>query len=141
LNRDFVYDTLELSMKQTKKKEILICDDDPSVVSIFEFILGQSNFHVHAAKEYQESLGILKKHPSIRVMLLQLNDITKDSLKQLDNILKFYPLLPVLAIVNKRFDSAISLCYQHGAYGIIHKPFDIEEVVSIINEVITDHLP
>ena len=122
-------------MKQLLKKEILICDDDPSVVSIFEFILGQSNFKVYAAKQFEIATDLLNTHKSIGLMLLQLNQADKKSLLLLDKAVQLCPNLPILAIVNNRFDNAISLCYQHGAYGIIHKPFDIEEVISIINEI------
>lgn len=126
-------------MNQLVKKEILICDDDPSVVSIFEFILGQSNFKVHSAKEFETASEILHSHPKIKLMLLQLHQADKKSLSLLEKALQIRPDLPILAIVNNRFDNAISLCYQHGAYGIIHKPFDIEEVVSIINEIATNN--
>jgi DNA-binding NtrC family response regulator len=128
------------NMGQTNKKEILICDDDPSVVSIFEFILGQSNFHVFAARTFENAIVILKKKPSINLMLLQLNNADKNSLLLLDKTLELCPKLPILAIISNRFDNAISQCYERGAYGIIHKPFDIEEVVSIINEVFTNHI-
>lgn len=126
-------------MNQPLKKEILICDNDPSVVSIFEFILGQSNFKVFPAKDFKIALDILKKHPSISLMLLQLADANQTALKMLETTLKLRPDLPILAVVNNRFDNAISFCYEKGAYGIIHKPFDIEEVVSIINEVYKNH--
>jgi DNA-binding NtrC family response regulator len=58
---------------------------------------------------------------------------TKDVLKE---ILKSYPKLPIILITGNKIEDSQKNSYSYGAYGIIYKPFDAEEILTITNQIL-----
>lgn len=118
-------------------KHVLVCDDDPSIVSALRLLLKSEGFAVITATSPSEAEFFVKTK-DIDVALIDLNyhrDTTSGaegvslikSLKQLD---------PYLAIVTMTGWASIEIAVsvmQAGAGDFIQKPWENERLLSIIN--------
>jgi len=118
------------------KKKTLIVDNDPSIRSIFEFMLQQAGYDALSAENGSACLKKIDTDNQIDLIFLDINlpDISgKNILKEIHNK---KPNLMVILMANDGFVETLSTGYQSGAYGIIYKPFDIEEVLTVIKKVL-----
>ena len=130
------FSTVLLSKLVDMKKKTLIVDSDPSIRSIFEFMLHQAGFDTASAESGQACLRVIDTQTDIDLIFLDINlpDISgKTILKEIHNK---KPNLMVILMANDGFMDILNSGYQLGAYGIIYKPFDIEEVLSVIKKVL-----
>lgn len=118
------------------KKTILIADNDQSICSIFEFILTQAGYQAIIVKnEKKISESISNSHIDLAFIDTNLTDNLNT--KTIKSISDHHPLLPIILLTNHTSKNIVSPGYQAGAYGILYKPFDIEEVLNIINTITT----
>lgn len=117
------------------KEKILLVDSDISILNILEFLLTQANFTPIKCLTGKHALEICKNDPEIKLCFMEekLPDISSyDTLKE---ILKTNPRLPVILISGTNLENCQKISYSYGAYGIIYKPFDAEEILSITNQI------
>ncbi len=119
-------------------KKIVIVDDDHSIKSIFEFILMQAGYEVIAKETGKEALKTLQNETDIALCFLDtsLPDMSTESL--CDKIIKSTPTLPVILMANTQQADILNEAFKLGAYGIIYKPFDVEEVLTLISTILGD---
>lgn len=116
-------------------KTILIVDDDPTVSSIFEFILSQVGYKALSAKNGEECLKIVKQDPQIDLVFLDAKMPGISGIDTLKTLQKTNPYLRVIIMNNYTESSQLEDVYDLGAFGIIYKPFDVEEVLTIIKRI------
>ncbi|MBT5954238.1 response regulator [bacterium] len=116
-------------------KNILVVDDDESISSIFEFILQQAGFTVITAKTGNDCLSVLSQNEKIDLIFLDVKMPGISGLDTLREILKSNPNMLVIMMTGFSINEVLKTAYEKGAYGIIYKPFDIEEVLNIINKI------
>lgn len=117
------------------KKKTLIVDSDPSLRSVFEFMLSQTGQAAISTQDGTTCLQLIENDSSIELVFLDSNisDIpSKTILKEIHNK---KPNIMVILMASDHFIETLNTGYQDGAYGVICKPFDIEEVLSIIKKV------
>jgi DNA-binding NtrC family response regulator len=123
------------------KKTILIVDDDNSLLSIFEFILKQAGYEAITACSGEECLSILSTGKEIDLIFLDLKMPDISGLKTFRSIHKTWPAIPTIMMTGYAIDKLLEEAFELGAYGIIYKPFDVEEVLSIVNKIFEIHTP
>lgn len=126
---------LILEIKMQNKKTIIV-DADPSIRSIFEFMLQQAGYEACSAPDATSCLQRIENDPNICLIFLDINtqDISnKTILKEIHNK---KPNLMIILVTSDNFVETFHNGYQEGAYGVICKPFDIEEVLSIVKKVL-----
>ena len=116
-------------------KNILVVDDDESISSIFEFILQQAGFTVITAKTGNDCLSVLSQNEKIDLIFLDVKMPGISGLDTLCEILKADANMLVIMMTGFSINEVLKTAYEKGAYGIIYKPFDIEEVLNIINKI------
>lgn len=118
------------------KKRILIIDDDPSVSSIFEFILKQVGYDTLTANTKAKSLTYFKRKGQIHLVFLDAEIEKNSGITIFQEIQQLAPNTPVIMMAGKQ-PSGLELkkAYDSGAIGIVYKPFDIDEIVSILNSI------
>lgn len=116
-------------------KTVLIVDDNPHILEAIELILTNENYTVHSLVKAD---GIIEKVKKLKpdVILLDLllsgkngQDITSQ-LKSLPNTKN----IPVIII--SAHPSAEKAAKQAGADAFVAKPFDIEDLLSVIQKYI-----
>ena len=121
----------EIAQHKRKKKRILIADDDPGIQEIFALIFERAGFEVDLKMNGEELVKNKFSLPDIFLIDKQLSghnglDICRQlkSRKQTKNI-------PVI-IVSAAPDIA-TLAKDAGADDYIEKPFDVNELLEIVN--------
>ena len=117
------------------KKKILIVDDDQSILSIFEFILQQAGYTIITTTSGTECVNIVRSNGDIDLIFLDLKMPEVSGLEVFRQIQKIRPNLLVVIMTGYTADELLKEAFEMGAYGIIYKPFDVEEVLSIIDKI------
>ena len=115
-------------------KTILVSDNDPSTNSIFEFILQQAGYSVLTATSKTECLKQFESDKKIDLVLLDITDPT--NLDTFRNLQKINPNLIVLVMTTHAITDTLKTAMDLGAYGVVYKPFDVEEILIIIETII-----
>ena len=120
-------------MKQAKK--ILICDDEENILWVFKKALEKKGFTVHTAPNATSALEKIKQNDYLLVFTdifmegmsgLQLLEKTKD-LKTHVNIV----VMTAMDTMNNTIEAM-----RGGAYDYISKPFDFEEIYSLLDRAV-----
>jgi len=116
------------------KADILIVEDEKSVRDALIFAL-KDKYGVHLASDGKKGLEIAAKG-NIDLVLLDINLPEINGLVLLERIKDLDSSLPVIMITgNKTVDSAVS-AMKLGAYDYIVKPFDIKELMALIDKAL-----
>lgn len=116
-------------------KTILVVDDDQSILSIFEFILQQAGYTTISVSSGEECIKIVESDQKIDLVFL---DVKMPGLSGIDTFRKIQVIRPFLLVVmmtGYSVDELLKEAFSLGAYGVIYKPFDIEEVISVIDKI------
>ena len=117
-------------------KKILLVDDDSNLCNILSSYLISFNFAVNSVYNVPSALAIVKQDcPDLiisDIMMQDLNGYDFIKLLKLDCSL-FH--LPVIFLTAKGMTADRIKGYNLGCYAYLTKPFDPEELVSIINNI------
>ncbi|NDC82504.1 response regulator [bacterium] len=116
-------------------KTILVVDDDQSINSIFEFVLQQAGYFTITTTSGQECIDLVKSNQSIDLVFLDLKMPGLSGIETFKEIQKLRPLLLVVMMTGYSVDDLLREAFDLGAYGVIYKPFDVEEVLSVIEKI------
>lgn len=119
-----------------KEESILVVDDDPAFSRTLRDILQASGYNVDTEADPEKVLGHMERNYKL-VVLLDLNLGSVNGLDVLQAIRAKYPGKPVVLITGYReaMASSIETGLQIGAYACLYKPFAIEELTGIIEEI------
>jgi PAS domain S-box-containing protein len=117
-----------------KGKLILVVDDEPNIRQFLAFELKQKGYRVIEASNGKEALAMTREHhPDLITLDIQMPDISGfdvTSVLKNDEDTKSIPIL-VLSVIEDK-DKA----YKLGANDAMTKPFDNEELVARINQLL-----
>ena len=122
------------------KEKILLIDSDISILNILEFMLTQANYIPIKCHTGKNAIELCKQDSEIKLCCMEekLPDVSsKDTLKEM---LKNNPKLPIILISGSDIEASQKSSYSYGAYGIIYKPFDAEEILTITNQILRKKL-
>lgn len=122
------------------QKQVWVIDDDSAIRWVLEKALTQAGFNCTCFENGKIALTTLENSPQKPAVLI--SDIKMpgiDGLTLLNYIKEHYPALPVIIITaHSDLDAAVN-AYQKGAFDYIPKPFDVDEVVRLIQRAISHH--
>lgn len=116
-------------------KNILVIDDDVSITSIFEFMLEKEGFKPISANTKEDSLTIVKSDTDIDLIFLDVKMPNTSGLELFKEIQKIRPHVLIVMITGYSVDHLLSEAFDLGAYAVIYKPFDVDEVLNLVNKV------
>lgn len=116
-------------------KTILVVDDDQSINSIFEFILQQAGYKTITTSSGYGCLDIFKSGQPIDLVFLDLKMPGLSGIETYQEIQKIKPAQLVIMMTGYSVDELLKEAFELGAYGVIYKPFDVEEVLSVIEKI------
>ena len=117
-------------------KTILVVDDDQSIISIFDFILTQAGYTPVTASSGEECLKIIQSGKQIDLVFLDVKMPGMSGIETFKQIQQQFPALLVVMMTGYSVDALLKEAFELGAYGVIYKPFDIEEVLSVIDKIL-----
>ena len=115
------------------EKSIMIVDDNTNLTKTMAFILERKGFTVTTAKDGLEAVDKVKE----QVYALIFMDIKMPHMNGVEaykKIKKIRPETVVMMMTAYAVDDLIQEAIQEGARGVIYKPLDLDNVVSLVNE-------
>lgn len=118
-------------------RHIWVVDDDSSIRWVLEKALTQAGFKCTCFENGKVALNALEvtiQKPSVLISDIKMPDI--DGLALLKLVKTTNPALPVIIMTaHSDLDAAVN-AYQKGAFDYIPKPFDVDEMVQLIERAI-----
>lgn len=133
LNFEMVLSFLSLLRKE---ESILVVDDDPDFCKTLQDILTLRGYRVETESEPQRVMEHLESNYKLAVVLdLKLG--ASDGVDVLKDIRARYPGKPVVLVTGHRneMSESIGSAYRVGAYTCLYKPFEMDELLKVIEEI------
>ena len=122
-----------------KKGSVLICDDEEIMRDVLETILSGAGYRVDLAKTGEEAIEAYSLK-SYDVVLMDVSMPGMGGLTALEDLIKMDPEAVVLMVTAyATFETAIS-AWEKGASGVIRKPFQNEQILSLVAKGIKKRL-
>jgi DNA-binding NtrC family response regulator len=126
----------------TEKKSVLIVDDESVVRESLEMILGRT-YHVAVAEDASRALDLLQKQTSCENSKIKFPDLVLldvmmpgvDGMDLLAQINQKFPKLPVVMLTASTTVKTAVEAMKIGAVDYLNKPYDVDELLSLIEEV------
>lgn len=117
------------------KKRILIVDDDASIRRSLKKLLTKADYDISVAADGFEAVERFRAKP-VDLLLLDLNMPGKDGWAASENITRTNPFVPTVIMTGlpDQFDIAKAA----GAGALLEKPFNPEELLSVIEEMLEE---
>ncbi len=117
---------------------ILVADDEPSIRSLVDYVLGQAGFDVVLAKDGKEALAYAQEH-TVDLVLTDINMPNLDGIGLIKGLraLNHYKFVPLLVLTTESGTEKKMQGKAAGATGWIVKPFDPEQLLSTIEKVLS----
>ncbi len=117
-----------------KKTNILIVDDDTCMSRSIALIPKRKGYDVTIANSGAEGIEIMRPRPFGMIFM----DIKMPLMNGVEAFVKIREIRPdavVMMMTAYALEELIQKALQEGAYGIIHKPLDIDKMIMTIEEV------
>lgn len=115
-----------------QQKRVLVVDDDPVIRQMLTWVLERQSLTVDEARDGAEALALVREHP-YSVILLDLLMPNVDGFAVLDSLGgPEIPAPPVVLVITGADRSEIDHLDPHRIHGIVKKPFDAEELASLV---------
>ncbi|WP_104381810.1 response regulator [Sphingobacterium sp. HMA12] len=120
-----------------ERKKIMICDDDQGIVEMLELFLELEGFNVISEINSTNLIKQLTTHqPDLLLLDLWMPLLSGDQVIKIIRNTPEVKDLPVL-ILSASVDGA-AIAEDLGANGFIAKPFDLDEITSKINAILSN---
>ena len=118
-------------------KEILIVDDEPSVVVAIQFLMQQQGYHVLVAESGEDALDMIYKHkPNLVILDIMLPGIDGYEVCEIVRLNPDYRNVKILFLTARRDEVEIAKGLALGADAYITKPFSNDKLVAAVNEIL-----
>ncbi|UNC93690.1 response regulator [Candidatus Contubernalis alkaliaceticus] len=116
---------------------ILVADDQEGIRTLIKEILEES-YSVLVAENGPGAVEIVKKQP-VDLVLLDIKMSGMSGLEALSLIKQVKPKVPVIMISGFNDPETLSQVLKRGAQGCLLKPFEIEDMLDKIEDVLNKH--
>ncbi len=118
-------------------RRILVVDDESSLRTALFRVLDRKEYQVITANSFQEALSFSQSEQQIDLVLLDLHLPDGDGLELMDRLRqKFRSLQFIVMTGYASIDNAIQAT-QKGAFHFVTKPFEIHEIVSLVDRALS----
>jgi len=123
---------------QDQKKRVLIVDDESSVRESLQMILSRI-YEVETSESGDEALEIFSAGTNLfDLVLLDVMMPGLDGISLLESLRKDYPLLPVIMLTASKTVKTAVQAIKLGAVDYLNKPFDVDELLSLVEETLAE---
>ena len=120
----------------SERKKVWIVDDDKSIRWVLEKALQKTDVDIQSFSKPEDVLKrILTEEPDVIISDIRMPGM--DGITLLDKVKEHSPNVPVIIMTAySDLDRAVS-AFQGGAFEYLSKPFDVDEVISLVKRAIT----
>jgi nitrogen regulation protein NR(I) len=119
-------------------RKILIVDDDPILCRSLKKALVRSGYSVESCEKGLDALKWIRKYSNINLVLLDMKLPDISGLEIIRKIKAEYIKIPIIMITAYGTEESVIEAIKAGAYDYIHKPFDLNELETIVAKGISD---
>jgi HAMP domain-containing protein/signal transduction histidine kinase/DNA-binding response OmpR family regulator len=129
-----VLEDLHRSDKVLPGKKVLIVDDDVRNIFALSTVLEEHEMVIVSADNGRDAIKILKEHPDIDVVLMDIMMPEMDGIDTMREIRKIPHLqrLPIIAVTAKAMKGDREKCIEAGAWDYLSKPVDTEQMLAVL---------
>ncbi len=117
--------------------QVLIADDDRDFRNALEMVLASEGYSICAVQDGAEAIEVLDKNP-IPVVILDIMMPKVSGLDVLRHVKQHFPGTEAIILSGYLGESLRGECERLGAAHILTKPYDVSELVGIVN-LLQDH--
>jgi len=121
--------------------KILLIDDEEALLRLAEIRLSKLGYEVLIARGGEEALELIKNHPDIRAVAMDMIMPGLSGKSLFSEIKKLRPNLPVLIISGYSYEGDAEELIKEGAIGYLQKPFIFDELINIVERGIAQNPP
>jgi len=122
---------------KAKEKYILIIEDEEQIRQILKDVLENEGYKVILAENATEGIGIYETQKQfIELILLDFNLPDSTGFNVFKQLKKINADSKILLTSGFEYDSEIQKTLEHGAVGFISKPFNREQIITLIKKFI-----
>lgn len=139
LHKPLDMDEVMAMVKKAMPAGILIADDDPDFMNTLTDVLENSGFTVYKAKDGKEAISCLNEK-DVDILILDLRMPILNGLETFLSLKEKGMDLPTI-IVTAYADievNTLEMLKEYCVNGILRKPFDPEDLIHILNELLND---
>ena len=123
-------------IREDAPRRVLIADDDPAIRRLLETLVRREQISVDSASDGHEAIGLLEKN-EYGVILLDLMMPNVNGF----GVIEWLRANPrqqkaVVFVISAYADEAIRQVDTAIVAGVIHKPFDVSDVASLIRHIV-----
>jgi CheY-like chemotaxis protein/signal transduction histidine kinase/HAMP domain-containing protein len=117
-----------------KDKKVLVVDDDVRNIFALTSLLERSKMEVTSAENGRTAIELLKQHPDIDIVLMDIMMPEMDGFETMRQIrrLKQFESLPMIALTAKAMKGDREKCIEAGASDYVSKPVDTQQLLSLM---------
>jgi two-component system response regulator GlrR len=124
-----------MTTTNTNNSNILIVDDDPSLLRLLTIRLSAAGYQVKSAASAKEALGILESFQA-QMVISDLRMEGMDGMTLFEKIRQQYPNMPVVIMTaHGTIPDAINATKQ-GVFSFLTKPFESQELLDTVQQAI-----
>jgi len=116
-----------------EKTSILIVDDNVSIHQSMSFILEGKGYAVTTAQDGPEAIEKIKETP-FSIVFMDIKMPLMNGVETYRRIKEFRPEIAVVMMTAYAVEDLVAEALEEGAFGVIYKPVDMEEVIAIIEQ-------
>ena len=120
-------------METKRKFSIIIVDDDPGMGETMVDILGDMGYGVYVAMDGCRAIEMIKDK-TYDAVLMDIKMPGINGVETLKEVKRISPTTRVMMMTAYSVEALVKEALKEGAYGIIHKPLNIDRVVSFIEK-------
>ncbi len=115
-------------------KKVLLVDDDVRNTFALTTFLQRKNMQPHVAHDGVEALNLLKEHPDIHIVLMDIMMPEMDGYEAMQQIRRMahFKDLPIIALTAKAMKEDKKKCIDAGASDYLTKPIDMDKLLSVM---------
>jgi len=125
-----------MSGTQTRVARVLVVDDEALIRWSLGEQLAKAGYEVTEAADGAAALDVLRRHPPIDLVVLDLKLPDIDGLELLKRIREIAPDAPVIMMSAFATPQDVSDARQYGVAEIIAKPFDVQYLLATVHQAL-----
>ena len=110
---------------------VFICDDEPEIVEMLSFCLGEKEFDVQTFVDPRDVLRTVRQTPC-DILVTDVRMESLDGIELTEQMSKLVPDCKVIVITGCLGAEEEQQCVAGGAYACVAKPFKIDHVVGLV---------
>ncbi|MCX8027631.1 MAG: sigma-54 dependent transcriptional regulator [Thermodesulfovibrionales bacterium] len=120
------------------QKKILVIEDKQSLADMLKKVFSEEGFNVITSSSLNDANNLLKTQKDISLILSDLKLPDGDGITVLHTAKETMPQVPVILMTAYGTIDIAVKAVKDGAYDFITKPFDIEHLITLVNQAISE---